>query len=39
VALNAQVQAVPFYERFGFKRAGEVFPDAGIPHLHMRREL
>jgi predicted GNAT family N-acyltransferase len=39
VALNAQVQAVPFYERFGFKREGEVFPDAGIPHLHMRREL
>ena len=36
VVLNAQVQAEPFYARFGFVREGEVFPDAGIPHICMR---
>lgn len=33
--LNAQVSAVPFYEQFGFRCRGEVFDDAGIPHLRM----
>ncbi len=33
--LNAQVSAVPFYEQFGFHSHGEVFDDAGIPHLKM----
>jgi predicted GNAT family N-acyltransferase len=39
VVLNAQVQAVPFYERSGFMREGGVFADAGIPHVRMRRAL
>lgn len=37
VHLDAQIAAVPFYEKFGFVRAGEVFQDAGIDHMHMTR--
>jgi predicted GNAT family N-acyltransferase len=33
--LHAQVQAVPFYEKFGFSREGDVFDEAGIPHVRM----
>lgn len=35
--LDAQVNALPFYERFGFGAEGEEFIDAGIPHRRMRR--
>ena len=37
--LEAQVQAIPFYERLGYVAHGEVFDDAGIDHRHMWREL
>lgn len=33
--LDAQVRAVNFYRRHGFRAQGEVFMDAGIPHRHM----
>jgi predicted GNAT family N-acyltransferase len=33
--LHAQVQAVSFYERLGFARKGDVFDEAGIPHVRM----
>jgi predicted GNAT family N-acyltransferase len=36
VELNAQVQALPFYRRFGFAEEGDEFMDAGIPHRKMR---
>ncbi len=36
VVLNAQIQVGAFYERFGFAREGEIFLDAGIPHILMR---
>lgn len=39
VDIDAQVQAVPFYERFGFVAEGEVFMDVGIPHRKMRLKL
>jgi predicted GNAT family N-acyltransferase len=39
VVLNAQAQAVPFYQRFGFSVAGEPFEEAGIPHVAMERAL
>jgi predicted GNAT family N-acyltransferase len=39
LALNAQTGATGFYERFGFAAEGEVFMDAGIPHITMRRDL
>lgn len=37
VVLHAQVQALPFYEKYGFSAEGEVFEEAGIPHRRMRR--
>lgn len=39
VYLHAQLQALGFYARHGFKATGNVFPDAGIPHRSMRRPL
>lgn len=36
--LHAQCQALPFYERFGFRAEGPVFDEAGIPHRLMRRQ-
>lgn len=35
VKLNAQIQAVEFYQRQGFEPFGIEFLDAGIPHQHM----
>jgi predicted GNAT family N-acyltransferase len=37
--LNAQVQALPFYRRFGFEAEGEAFLDAGIAHRRMTLRL
>lgn len=37
--LNAQVSAAGFYERLGYRPEGEVFMEAGIPHLAMVRDL
>lgn len=34
--LNAQTDALGFYEKFGFIAEGDVFDDAGIPHKKMR---
>ncbi|PTD97933.1 GNAT family N-acetyltransferase [Pseudothauera lacus] len=39
VVLNAQLQAVDFYRRQGFTAYGEIFMDAGIEHVAMRRVL
>lgn len=39
VELHAQVHALAFYERAGFVPYGEVYDEAGIEHLGMRREL
>ncbi|MEJ2309433.1 MAG: GNAT family N-acetyltransferase [Gammaproteobacteria bacterium] len=33
--LNAQTSAEPFYRRNGFVPEGEVFMEAGIPHIRM----
>ncbi|MBI1215170.1 MAG: GNAT family N-acetyltransferase [Alphaproteobacteria bacterium] len=33
--LSSQAQAVPFYERLGFKKRGNEYLDAGIPHYDM----
>ena len=35
VYLNAQIRAVAFYERHGFKKEGEMFEEAGIQHYKM----
>lgn len=39
VEISAQVQAMPFYRRFGFEEEGEVFMDADMPHRKMRLKL
>ncbi len=35
VTLHAQIHAVPFYARQGFRAEGAVFMEAGIPHRRM----
>ena len=37
--LWAQVNARRFYEKAGYTAYGEVFGDAGIPHVKMERDL
>ncbi|WP_218188388.1 GNAT family N-acetyltransferase [Desulfosarcina cetonica] len=39
VSLGAQVQAIPFYEKLGYRCYGDQFMDAGIPHRHMQKQL
>lgn len=39
VALHAQVHAIGFYARYGFRPEGPEFDDAGIAHRLMRRLL
>ncbi len=39
LVLDSQVPVIPFYEALGFVAEGEIFPDAGIPHRHMRLSL
>ncbi len=39
VELNAQVQAMPLYQKFGFEAKGKVFMDANIPHCKMTLQL
>nr|WP_069301216.1 GNAT family N-acetyltransferase [Neptunicoccus sediminis] len=39
VILGAQTRALSFYERLGYASYGDVFDDAGIPHLMMERGL
>lgn len=39
VSLNSQIDAVGFYEKFGFKPYGEQFEEAGIQHQAMKLEL
>ena len=34
--LNAQTSAESFYRRNGFETEGEIFMEAGIPHIRMR---
>jgi predicted GNAT family N-acyltransferase len=37
--LAAQTQAVGLYEKAGYRRVGEPFPEAGIEHVWMVREV
>jgi predicted GNAT family N-acyltransferase len=36
ITLSAQMHAIPFYEKFGFKGCSEPYLDAGILHVDMR---
>lgn len=37
--MNAQVPVQNFYEKFGFTAEGNVFEEAGIPHIRMKKLL
>lgn len=39
IELDAQLQAIPFYERLGYGPYGNIFTDAGILHRKMRKNL
>ncbi len=39
VDVDAQTYAMPFYRRFDFVEEGEIFMDAGMPHIRMRLQL
>jgi len=39
VHLNAQVTAVPFYEKLGFIAKGNIFYEANIPHREMLKKI
>lgn len=39
VKINAQIQVKNFYERIGFQQQGELFEEAGILHIEMRKKL
>ena len=37
--LNSQLYIKSLYEKLGFTQVGEVFEEAGIPHVKMRKKL
>ena len=37
--LHAQVQVTGFYQKLGFSAYGDIFMDAGIPHIAMRHSI
>lgn len=39
VRLHAQLTAQPFYERLGYKAYGDIFFDAGIAHIAMKKNF
>ena len=39
VELGAQLHAIPFYEKLGYRAYGDVFLDANIEHRMMRIDL
>jgi predicted GNAT family N-acyltransferase len=39
ISLHARLHALPFYEKAGYRAAGEVFTEVGIPHRLMRKSI
>jgi predicted GNAT family N-acyltransferase len=39
IKINAQIQVCSFYQNLGFEPWGEIFDEAGIPHIEMRRQV
>ncbi|MDH6363626.1 putative GNAT family N-acyltransferase [Enterococcus sp. PF1-24] len=39
IQLGAQAAALAFYQKQNYQVDGELFEDAGIPHLHMKKSL
>ena len=39
IILHAQVTVAGFYRRLGYVEEGDVFDEAGIPHIAMRKKM
>lgn len=39
VMLSGQIRVVPFYEKQGYKKQGEIYLDEGCPHIWMKKCL
>jgi len=39
IKLGGQCSAQNFYEKLGFEAYGDIFDDAGIPHVHMKMKI
>ena len=39
IVLHAQVSVQPFYQRLGYVAEGDLFEEAGIPHIAMRMRI
>jgi predicted GNAT family N-acyltransferase len=39
IKINAQTQVQGFYQKLGFEPQGDVFDEAGIPHIDMRKQV
>ena len=39
IELGAQLSAEKFYQKLGYNAYGEIFQDAGIDHIHMKKEF
>ncbi|MFM9281850.1 GNAT family N-acetyltransferase [Paenibacillus jiagnxiensis] len=39
ILLHARLSAVPFYEKLGYVKEGDLFTEVGIPHFHMIKDL
>jgi predicted GNAT family N-acyltransferase len=39
IKINAQTHARAFYDKLGFEQRGDIFDEAGIPHIEMRLRL
>ena len=39
IVLHAQVAVAGFYRRLGYVEEGDLFEEAGIPHVAMRKKI
>ena len=39
LTLHSQIHAAGFYEKLGYERSSDVFEEAGIPHVEMRKSV
>jgi predicted GNAT family N-acyltransferase len=39
IVLHAQVAVAGFYRRLGYVEEGDLFEEAGIPHIGMRKKI
>jgi len=39
LCMHARLNALPFYQKMGYKKVGEVFLEIGLPHYFMEKSL